>query len=204
MTRYSVSRLCPGPFADNDLRRPGRPECDSRADDDERIRVDRRARFVLHHVRLQEHALAAHIHAKLPKPPPDHVAEIHVVPKALRTARRSSDRQRGIGWDRSAGREHPTASNDTGMARRNSRRVNPNPIDGRLNERVSGPTGSGDVEKNGRIPHSWLQGAQGQRHRYVVAERERHRDLLLERGANRRGRAAVCRQAHQRQRQRQP
>ena len=53
--------------------------------------------LVLHHVRLQKHALAAHIHAKLPKPAPDQVAEIHVVRSALRS---SATVERSATWNR--------------------------------------------------------------------------------------------------------
>ena len=66
-------------FADDDRRGAGAAERDGRADDDHRVGVDRGARLVLDHVRLEEHARPRTSTPSSREPAPDQRREVDVV-----------------------------------------------------------------------------------------------------------------------------
>jgi hypothetical protein len=67
------------PFADRDASGAGATAGDRRPGDDERMGVDRGARFVLDHIRLEEHAAAGQIDLQLAQPTADQVGEVRGV-----------------------------------------------------------------------------------------------------------------------------
>ena len=94
-----MSRRWPGAFADHDLGRARAPARDGGAGHDQRVRVDGRARLVLHHVGLQEHAPAREVDPELAKPAMDEIGEV----RGVVAGRKQPDR-RPSGKRSSAGR----------------------------------------------------------------------------------------------------
>ena len=68
-----------GTFADDDRGGACAAKGDGGANHDQRIGVDRRARLVLDHVRLEKHTPAANVHAEIAESAPNQRREIDVV-----------------------------------------------------------------------------------------------------------------------------
>ncbi len=115
-----------GTFGDDHLARAGPEKCGRGAGDDERIRVDQRARFVLDQVRLEEHRTSADVERQFSKAARDDVRQIDRVVGRVENGHRRSRRSREIAAaDTAVVRRHAVSAATTGSALSRSRREMP-------------------------------------------------------------------------------
>ena len=104
-------------FGDDDPRRPSREKCGCRTRNNERMGIDCRSRFVLHHVWLQQHALSGYVDAEFPETSADDCCEVVAVRAGMHQRDRGFAGELELasveGWSRPARRGQHRSREDT-------------------------------------------------------------------------------------------